>query len=157
MSLLNRKPSVRSEASSFNRRYGMPGAYDRVQQNHSRSPFRRRGFVTVASFTAIIFIVAIVVLVVSLFTGNPFKVSSLDNCLVTDKGSVMVEDGHEYRIYTENCDVLTVSDSIVDGQFASASTYSKITVGKEYDFKVRGVRFPLFSQFPNILEATPAS
>jgi Na+(H+)/acetate symporter ActP len=77
-------------------------------------------------------------------------------CTVESKDRTTNRDGgSDARIYTEDCGVLKVGDSLTQGHFNSADTYSKIKPGQRYDFKTQGYRIPVFSQFPNIIEATP--
>ena len=73
-------------------------------------------------------------------------------CTVTDKESVRVEDSNQYRVYTEDCGTLVVSDTIVGARFNSADIYGQIEPGETYPFKTGGYRIPVASQFPNILE-----
>ena len=61
--------------------------------------------------------------------------------------------GSDMRVYTYDCGVLSVADSIFDGRFNSADIYQHLTPEKRYEFATRGFRFPLFSQFPNIISA----
>ena len=74
-------------------------------------------------------------------------------CTVTDKDRAAGKDGKSnMRIYTADCGVFTVEDSIPDGAWDSADRYSKLEVGKTYTFRSRGYRVPFFSMFPNIVE-----
>lgn len=45
-------------------------------------------------------------------------------------------------------------DSLVQGKWDSADVYGKLTPGKSYRVQVCGVRWPLFSMFPNIVRVT---
>lgn len=76
-------------------------------------------------------------------------------CMVTGKDRVSKpKGGSDMRIYTEDCDVLTVADSLLDVTWTSASLYSQIEIGKRYTFTYRGIRLPWLSMFPNIVKAT---
>ena len=73
------------------------------------------------------------------------------SCTVTDKDRVTGTEGKSnMRVYTEQCGVLNVEDSLLDLQFV----FSSIKVGETYDFKTRGLRIPLLSMFPNIVSVT---
>lgn len=77
----------------------------------------------------------------------------VQTCTVTDKDRTAGQDGKSnMRIYTADCGVFSVEDSIPDGAWDSADRYSKIEVGKTYTFRSRGYRVPFFSMFPNIVE-----
>lgn len=75
-------------------------------------------------------------------------------CVVNDKDRVHTDSGSEMRIYTDNCGVFVVSDSLVKTDFNSADRYNQVKVGKTYDIKSYGFRFGLFSMFPKIVEVT---
>ena len=102
-------------------------------------------------------------LVVALIGGAVYGVSSAlhredaYNCRVIDKEAVASGDSNEYRVYTENCDTLTVSDSLFAKRWNSSNTYAQIEPGQTYDFYLQGYRVPLISQFKNILEVTPSN
>ena len=106
----------------------------------------------------------ITILVVGIVFAAALGVSASDvthvatqTCTVTDKDRAKSSDGNsEMRVYTNECDVLEVSDSLIDGQFDSASIYGRIQVGQRYEFTTRGYRLPLFSMFPNIVDVKPA-
>lgn len=83
-------------------------------------------------------------------------------CTVEDKdrGTKVTTDGEgnttsktEYRIYTAECGVLHVEDSLLDWTWSSSDTYAEMKVGQTYEVTTRGYRIPLFSMFPNVTEA----
>lgn len=68
------------------------------------------------------------------------------------------EGGSDMRVYTADCGVLSVADSLPDFDFSSSDRFASIKEGKRYEFTTRGWRVPLLSWFPNIIkikEATP--
>lgn len=77
-----------------------------------------------------------------------------DGCLVTgkDRGG----QKSQMRVYTENCGTFSVQDNLFLLRFNSADVYGAIEPGQTYNLKTAGLRVPLFSWFPNVLEATPA-
>jgi len=78
---------------------------------------------------------------------------TVSGCVVVDKDRTRSGDGtSDARVYTENCGVLQVADSLTAGKWNSSDRYQSIKVGKTYDFETQGYRIPLFSQFPNIIE-----
>lgn len=78
-------------------------------------------------------------------------------CTVTGKDRAGNTSGQsDMRVYTEECGTFTVSDSILKGRWDSADTYAEIEQGERYTFRTAGIRVPVLSMFPNILEADPA-
>lgn len=77
-------------------------------------------------------------------------------CTIQDKESVNKESEHEYRVYTEECGVLTAGDNLLRWHFDSADVYASLEVGSTYNLTTTGWRVPLLSLMPNIIEATPA-
>lgn len=76
-----------------------------------------------------------------------------DGCTVEDKDRAIDSEGSpSYRVYTD-CGVFTVADNLLEGQFNSADTYSKLKVGETYDFETIGWRNGFLSMFPNIVTA----
>ena len=84
---------------------------------------------------------------------NATHVDHVSNCVVTEKDRTKDSDGNsDARVYTDNCGVFNVGDSLFEGHWSSADTYSSIKVDETYDFKTRGYRVPFLSYFPNIVE-----
>lgn len=76
-------------------------------------------------------------------------------CTVNDKDRSTDSEGKSvYRVYTDQCDVLEVSDTLVS--WDSGTRYNKIKVGVTYNFETRGLRRTWASTFPNIIAATNA-
>ena len=80
-----------------------------------------------------------------------------ETCTVDSKDRTSVSDGNgsshsDARVYTTDCGVLRVKDSIWAWNWHSADTYASIKAGKRYEFTVQGFRIPFFSKFPNIIE-----
>lgn len=67
------------------------------------------------------------------------------------------EGGSDMRVYTTDCGVLSVADSIPDFDFSSADRFAAIKEGKRYEFTTRGWRVPLLSWFPNIIKIKEVS
>lgn len=134
-----RKTATTGRFSSYSSYRNEPAA--------SRSPFLKRGFIIVASLTAMVFLL---VLASPLLTGKT-TVATYSDCVVSEKSVAVVDGYSQYRIHTENCGTLTVDDSIFDAQFASADVYSSIKTGETHTFEARGHRIPFISAFPNII------
>lgn len=149
-----------SKPSRPNGQYARPSyvrpSYGRAS-DAERDPFRARGFVIARFFVLVMFAIVGLGIIAAVVSGGFWNTSIAQDCKVTDKGIAVVDGYSEYRVYTENCDVMTVADSLVDGQVNSATVYKDITVGESYDFGTRGLRVPLFSLFPNIISVQPAS
>lgn len=78
-------------------------------------------------------------------------------CTVVGKEAVRTQDGHQYRVYTEDCGTLTVADTLFEGRFDSADFYGTIKEGETYEMLIGGYRNGVLSMFPNILEAEQVS
>lgn len=75
-------------------------------------------------------------------------------CTVEEKDRTSKsEGGSDARLYTEQCGVLHVSDSLLSWHFNSADTYAGVEEGHTYRVTTRGFRVPLFSMFPNVVDA----
>lgn len=79
-------------------------------------------------------------------------------CHVTSKDRAYVSDGKggghsDQRVYTTDCGVLHVSDSVLSWHFNSADTYESIHPGQTYRVTTRGFRIPFLSMFPNVVDA----
>ena len=85
-------------------------------------------------------------------TFNSLAIKNTDTCTVESKERAISGDSSTKLIYTEECGVLSVDDSILHGKFNSADTYGEIKEGSTYVFETRGARNGLFSMFPNIIE-----
>ena len=78
-------------------------------------------------------------------------------CTVVDKDRVADRDGKSnMRVYTSDCGVFEVRDSLIDGLWNSSDLYSSIQEDGRYTLTARGLRIPFFSMFPNIIKAVPA-
>ena len=78
-------------------------------------------------------------------------------CTVEDKDRTSTTDADgntksDARVYTEECGVLHVEDSLLSWTWSSADTYAKMKVGETYRVTTRGFRIPFFSMFPNVVE-----
>lgn len=59
------------------------------------------------------------------------------------------DSGQTYLLGTTG-GVLSIKDNLVFGQFRSSDLYFRIKEGETYCFKLSGVRFGLFSMYPNV-------
>ena len=77
-------------------------------------------------------------------------------CTITEKDrTTKVVDGNsstDHRVWTEECGVLSVNDSLVGMSFDTADKYGSIKVGQTYELTTMGWRVPFLSMFPNIIE-----
>lgn len=122
--------------------------------NHrGRNRSRAFGNKRVSAIGFLIAIVAFLGIGFGVISGTHVETHSA--CVVTDKDRTTNSEGQsDMRVYTENCGVFSVKDSIFIMRFDSADTFSQIKVGDTYDFESRGFRVGILSQFPNITEAT---
>ena len=86
---------------------------------------------------------------------NTMNRSEVGPCTVTKKEAVMVEGSNQYRVYTEECGVFIVKDTLVPLRFNSADTYSALKEGTSYNLRTQGFRLGITSSFPNILNYEP--
>lgn len=94
-------------------------------------------------------------------TGYANNTRQTMTCSVTDKDHTIAANSSGstpvYRVYTSDCDVLGIGDNAFTGTFDSASIYGKILPGHRYTFVTVGYRIPIFSSFPNIIQAQEVS
>jgi hypothetical protein len=106
--------------------------------------------------TVVIITFTLAILGVAIFSQT--QTSSVAGCTVIDKDRASNSDGgSSMRVYTENCGVFNIEDSLLDSRFDSADAYSKIQADTTYDFETRGIRLPLLSMFPNIVSFVEVS
>ena len=102
------------------------------------------------------FIWALVAILILLL---PFKVwlhyATLDTVQSIIQDKERVNDGNEsrYLIFTDS-ETFTNEDSWLALKFNSSDVYGGIGIGQTCDFKVTGIRVPIFSWYRNILSAS---
>lgn len=80
-------------------------------------------------------------------------VRNTQTCTIESKDRATGQNGESsMRVYTKECGVLTVSDTIIGLSFDSADRYAQLKPGKRYELETMGIRIPVFSTFPNIIE-----
>ncbi|PEO36767.1 hypothetical protein CN555_21340 [Bacillus wiedmannii] len=75
---------------------------------------------------------------------------------VVDKYTKKSSESDKFYIVVEEDGVdkvITNEDSLFQWKFDSADIQAKIKVGDTYKFKLRGLRVPILSAFPNLSEA----
>ncbi len=105
---------------------------------------------------ALISLISVATLLAPATLGGMFTTSTVQNCVVTEKSTAVVDGYSEYRVHTENCGTFSIEDSLLDSRYDSADMYGSIHDGETYDFSTRGKRVGFFSMFPNIISATPS-
>lgn len=115
---------------------------------------RGRPVRTIATFVAVTILAA--ALISWIWTVN-FGSERTEACTVSGKDwAQKVTSGNstsEYRIQTEECGVLKITDNLLRLQFNSADRYAEIDEGATYEFTLIGFRIGFFSMFPNIIAA----
>lgn len=109
--------------------------------------------------------VALVAVLLGVITFNAVAVSgNADGCTVVSKTETRGYKGHMKReITAEGCNgstehkVFSMDDNWFAGQFDSKDAYSKLTVGKAYDFETRGSKIELIDARENIVSFTEAA
>lgn len=124
---------------------------------HNPVSLRTRGKADRFNWFVIISSVVIGLLVITLIGVSlyaQFVTSTHTDCVVTEKDRTRNSDGSsDARVYTENCGVFRVADSLLDVTWSSSDTFAHIKEGETYDLHTRGLRVPFLSMFPNIVEA----
>jgi len=132
----------------------------RTTSRFSNSPRRRTLIPRAISrnpFTTLVWGLAAVIIlcVVSVGGYSLFSTLTVKNtvtCTVESKERAISGESSTKLVYTADCGVFSVDDSLIYGKFNSADTYGSIKEGGTYVFETRGVRNGLFSMFPNIIE-----
>lgn len=111
-------------------------------------------FVGVLGFATVVLLIVVGVGVSAMASFHEESKS----CTVTGKESVAQgEEGHEYRVYTEQCGTLAVRDDWIRGRFNSADSYGQMHPGRTYNMVTLGWRIPILSIMPNIYTASEVS
>lgn len=116
----------------------------------NRRARRESSFRTIATFVVAGIVVG---LFVSWIWAVNFGSERSETCTVAEKDWAVKGTSSEYRVQTEECGVLKISDNPLRLQFNSADRYAELDEGSTYDFTLIGFRIGLFSLFPNIIAA----
>jgi hypothetical protein len=101
----------------------------------------------------LISLAAVIALIVGITLITSYQSQKHRTVTVCSKEPVSTGDGHEYRIYTDG-GTFVMKDIYIGGtRFNTADAYGKIRPDTTYDLTYKGWRLPLFSTFPNIIEA----
>jgi hypothetical protein len=125
----------------------------------SSSSYGRSSRIDNLSTVLVTVFLALVAVILGTITFNALAVSgSADGCTVTKMTETKGTKGHMHRrIYTEGCNgsteqkVFSVEHNWFAGQFDPKGAYSKLEIGKTYDFVTRGSRIELIGSFENIV------
>lgn len=106
-------------------------------------------------------LIVVAMFIFAVVVGGLYMTSGKDVvCTVTDMDrTTKVVDGQsstDIRVWTEECGVLSMNDSLVGLSFDTADKYGMLKKGQKYEFHTFGWRIPVLSQFPNITEVRPA-
>ena len=103
------------------------------------------------ALAVLVAVVAVVFIVLGLVAVNHRETYTA--CTVIDKDRTRTDSGSDMRVYTENCGVFKVQDTVLGGvNFNSADTFSRINVGTTYDIDARGFRIGVLSWFPVVMK-----
>ena len=104
--------------------------------------------------TAAVFTISAAILGGGIYGGYQFmNPTHVFTATVQDKVRTGGQDS-KYLIFTDK-GVYENTDSIVNGKWNSSDVYGALSVGKSYEFKVRGRRIPFLSMYPNIITEKP--
>lgn len=104
----------------------------------------------IAIIVALLLVVGIGSCAVSYYGDDQVRVT------IKQKESVNTQDGHEYRVYTDQ-GTFIMGDSLIKGRLDTADEYGALEEGKTYNCEAYGFRVPLFSSFKNLHSCTPAT
>lgn len=125
----------------------------RIHNSYADRKRRRRQSLTLKVAVALA-VILLLTLLVPLFAG--YHQTKQQDCTINgkDRTSSMTSNGaSNVRIYTDDCGVFTIQDSLVHTRWNSADLYGQIKVGQRYHVAYYGWRIPFFSAFPNLLSA----
>ena len=75
-------------------------------------------------------------------------------CTVESKDRAAGKDGKsQMRVYTADCGVFEVTDSLLKMRFNAADRYAALLPGHRYQLTTVGFRVPALSSFPNVIDA----
>jgi len=105
-------------------------------------------------------VVGLVVLIIVLLVGAGLAYS-LIYAFMTGEETITIDEkwvkykGNDakYLISSEDEQVFQITDSIIKWRWDSSNLYARLDEGKKYKIKTQGFRFPLFSDYKNILKA----
>lgn len=97
-------------------------------------------------------IVAIIIGVSALLIGPEYQNEHWETITVIDKTVGISSEQSSYLVYTET-EVYKIQDLFFCGFFRTSDVYRQLQVGGTYRVKVRGRRYPIMSQYKNIIEA----
>lgn len=109
--------------------------------------------------TIVVSVLAVLLLGLTLlYSFAYYSEDSHTECVVSgkDRTTSVDSDGNsssDARVYTKNCGVFQVSDTIIKRKFNSSDTFGSLEEGGIYNFTTIGFRVGFFSMFPNIIEA----
>lgn len=110
----------------------------------------------------IVLAVALVAVLLGVMTYNAIAVSgSAKGCTVVNKTETRGSKGHMHReIFAEGCSgstehrTFSVDENWFAGQLDPKETYTKLEIGKTYDFETRGSKIELINALENIVSFT---
>lgn len=100
--------------------------------------------------------VALVIICIGLLIGyNVLYAITTGSETITIKEKWVKYHGEEakYLISSTNGQVFQITDSIIKWRFDSSNLYADIEEGNRCKIKIQGWRFPILSDYKNILEA----
>jgi len=73
---------------------------------------------------------------------------------INEKWRKSAGDDDKYLVSAEDGQVFQITDTIIKMRFDSSNLYAKLNEGDKCEIKTQGWRFPFFSDYKNILEAS---
>lgn len=104
----------------------------------------------------IIAVTGIVLILIGIVIAYPMMyafTTGEETITIKDKWVKYQGDSAKYLVSSEDGQVFQITDSIVNIRFDSSNLYAQLDKGDVCLIKTQGWRFPLFSDYKNIIEA----
>lgn len=101
-------------------------------------------------------IVLVMVLILTLPSIINLTTRATVTTIITDKAIKRYDDSDVYLIYTD-VGTFKNTDELLFGKFNSSDIYGQIIIGNKYELTTVGLRIPILSEYPNIIEIKPVN
>lgn len=99
-------------------------------------------------------IALVVILILTLPSIINLATRATVTTIITDKAIKRYDDSDVYLIYT-SAGTFKNTDELLFGKFNSSDIYGQIIIGNKYELTTVGLRIPILSEYPNIIEIKP--
>ena len=102
---------------------------------------------------SLIIITIIITLIFMIYPISYALTSGKEVIVIKEKWVKYHGDDAKYLISSTNGQVFQITDTIIKWRWDSSNLYADLDTGETCNIKTQGWRFPLFSDYKNILEA----